>query len=289
MFVVTNSGGEADSILLCLSLRDEEQRLTCQSQRFTEYQEEPEPLKVMEIKEEQVELGISQDEEQVDLKRESDTLTEKNVFVVGGPREEKSFFCPECKKSFRNGSNLRIHQRTHTGEKPFSCKECLKCFNDSSNLRSHMRTHTGEKPFSCKECHKCFKDRSNLRSHMTTHTGERPFSCEECCKRFSLRSTLRIHMRIHTGEKPFSCKVCNKSFNVKSYLISHMRTHTGEKPFSCQVCQRSFSQSSNLRIHMWTHRQSEILKLNIESVCKLAKSVSDTVVFYDHLKGSRRK
>ena len=59
----------------------------------------------------------------------------------------RSFACASCDKRFSRASNLRVHERTHTGEKPFGCGECDKRFSKASSLRRHERTHTGEAPF----------------------------------------------------------------------------------------------------------------------------------------------
>ena len=47
-------------------------------------------------------------------------------------------------KRFSEGSNLRRHTVTHTGEKPFTCHVCNQGFIDSGDLKRHMRTHTGD-------------------------------------------------------------------------------------------------------------------------------------------------
>ena len=37
---------------------------------------------------------------------------------------EKSFKCDQCEKAFIYIGDLKIHQRTHSGEKPFCWKQC---------------------------------------------------------------------------------------------------------------------------------------------------------------------
>lgn len=168
----------------------------------------------------------------------------------------KPYVC-ECGKAFTHQTSLRHHKLTHNGssEKLFVCSYCGKGFNYAGNLKVHIRKHTGQKPYKCKVCFKAFARSANLNEHMCSHLSLKTHHCKICDKSFTSSSALSKHKKIHLGVKDFVCAVCQKRFLTQGHLASHNRIHSDERKFECKFCSKEFRRIDTLKSHVKTHER----------------------------------
>ncbi|XP_066449498.1 zinc finger protein 879-like [Eleutherodactylus coqui] len=184
-----------------------------------------------------------------------------------GQKGVKHYSCTECGKQFRQRSQLKSHQKMHTGRKLYHCEECKMCFSEKSNLVRHQRTHSGEKPYQYLECGKDLSQSTHLNVHISKErcsecghligngtklkSGQK--DCVTCKQRLVDRPSIRIRKRPKVSEKTYRCSQCDKCFTRKSNLDVHYRIHTGEKPYTCYECGKTFIDRPNLVSHSRSH------------------------------------
>lgn len=92
-----------------------------------------------------------------------------------------------------------IEHVPHT-ERPFVCKICSKTFKDLTNAKTHQLSHSDYRPFVCEDetCKAEFKTKGALVRHWRRHTGAKPYVCEKCSMTFRESGALTRHRRSKT-------------------------------------------------------------------------------------------
>jgi uncharacterized Zn-finger protein len=72
-----------------------------------------------------------------------------NVEDIKAELVRKKFQCPECMKFFSSNQSLKEHQFLHTKARPYSCSLCGKSFRYGSQLCIHKRTHFAPVEIKC--------------------------------------------------------------------------------------------------------------------------------------------
>lgn len=172
----------------------------------------------------------------------------------------KNLECPECGRTFKDGSVLKAHIRTHLPDEEkfaFECGICGKKVVNKWSLKYHIDTiHEKIQKHFCPICDRGFGNKSNLRSHVISHSVEN-VSCNICGGIFKNRISLQSHKKIHKpeSERSFACNVCNKTFHNRNHLNRHMISHTDDRVYKCTVdgCNSEYKWPKDLKNHSSVH------------------------------------
>ncbi|XP_060943557.1 zinc finger protein 45-like isoform X2 [Limanda limanda] len=139
--------------------------------------------------------------------------------------------CSVCGRSYRCLKNHVISKHSHElpadqlpARDSVTCEVCGKKFPNLPQVKVHQRSHTGEKPFHCDLCGRSYRLQERLRDHRSTHSGSEPYSCSLCSKTFNMASSFLRRRSIHGGETPHSCHACGKRFRLLAFLKAHLQT-----------------------------------------------------------------
>ncbi|KAF6208568.1 hypothetical protein GE061_017026 [Apolygus lucorum] len=163
------------------------------------------------------------------------------------------------------------------GLKYHICLVCAYKTHVPAHMVKHIRCHTGDKQYVCAECDYRCVENSAMAAHRRTHTGEKPYSCPHCDYRTNGSQILKTHIMIHTGKKPLSCPHCDFKCREHGGLKRHIRIHTGEKPFACPHCDYRGPSSSCLKSHIKVHTKE---KPYVCSYCEYATACSSSLTIH---------
>ena len=131
-----------------------------------------------------------------------------------------------------SGKEMQRHKNPETKLVP--CRICPRTFRNKSELLMHEKSHKGNtekylKPkheSKCPHCEKVFREKGNLKKHISSvHDKLRKFQCHLCDSTFTDSTPLRIHLKRHKADpiKQFNCDICDKSFKIEDELKVHVK------------------------------------------------------------------
>ena len=134
--------------------------------------------------------------------------------------------CPECKKVFKQNSDLKRHVLVHNGQRPFPCNQCEKSFNQIGNLYIHIKTHLNVKDLSCNHCEVKFSRKDTLLLHQKRHFGRiKRISCDQCPKSYSRKEISKYTKEFTQANCPFLVSSVKKHLRKREIWI-HMKNYT---------------------------------------------------------------
>ena len=171
--------------------------------------------------------------------------------------------CIFCGMTFIYPSDLKRHERKHTGFRPYICNICSKPYITANQLSKHIQKHqqvsAGEKWYKCNACDKAFLADGDLRRHLRrVHKAMLPFTCQICRVKLPTSELHQKHKQeVHNvkispkqEKKMLECHLCPKKLKYPSDLKRHMLCHASERSYKCDRCSLTFKRSWNFERHV---------------------------------------
>ena len=203
-----------------------------------------------------------------------------------------TFYCKECKKSYRNEEIYTAHMLDHENidnvvsridkfnrvkvqlsqelfeikftnkRKEYKCRLCAHLFLDMRDAKSHQRIHDGTNPWYCSLCNKHFLRSEHYTRHIEVHGDSKDFQCSTCNKCFTtldLFSKHRMNHCLNLRNEIFNCHLCDQSFVDKTSLDAHVAIHKMNSFLHCELCEKDFMQRDLYDAHMKQHDDKALL------------------------------
>ena len=98
---------------------------------------------------------------------------------------DRTFQCGQCRKNFRNASQLNLHKHFHQRDRLYRCfaSKCNHNYKWPQDLLRHIKVHLSMVN-KCTKCDYSTKSKRLLQQHVNIHTDDMPFPCQGCQTRF---------------------------------------------------------------------------------------------------------
>lgn len=175
-------------------------------------------------------------------------LTSLDVHILEEhPNRHKPYTCTNCMASFSD--KLKLIQHLNDGhQQKYVCQFCVRSFRNVSQLRRHEDTHTTQIiPAETKTIEHVSEIVLSL-SYDTVESSI-PRGKEVSCLE---KKSVNLHSDI-SAPNVFPCSLCTETFSENGLQGTHILTHCEEGPFECPDCGNLYEDIEMFQEHMQTH------------------------------------